>query len=46
MWRGETVCSMVVHLFDRLGQLSTLALALQARGQRRGSDDRQVNVGQ
>ena len=37
---------MVVHLFDRLGQLSTLALALQARGQRRGSDDRQVDVGQ
>ena len=46
MWRGETICSMVVHLFDRLSQLSTLALALRARGQRRGRDDPQVDFGQ
>ena len=45
MWRGETICSMVVDLFDRLSQLSTLALALQARGQRRGRDDPQVEFG-
>ena len=45
MWRGETICSMVVHLFDRLSQLSTLVLALRARGQRRGRDDPQVDVG-
>jgi hypothetical protein len=45
MWRGETIYSMEVHLFlfDRLGQLSSLALALQARGQRHG---REVNVSQ
>ena len=36
---------MVVHLFDRLSQLSTLTLALRARGQRRGRDDPQVHVG-
>ena len=45
MWRGETICSMVVHLFDRLGQLSTFTLALGARGQRRGRDDPQVEFG-
>ena len=37
---------MVVDLFDRLSQLSTLALALRARGQRRGRDDLQVDFGQ
>ena len=31
MWRGETNYSIEVHLFDQLGQLSSLALALQAR---------------
>ena len=45
MWRGETICLTVVHLFDRLSQLSTLVLTLQARGQRRERDDPQVDVG-
>ena len=36
---------MVVHLFNRLSQLTTLTLALGARGQRRGRDDPHVDVG-
>jgi hypothetical protein len=29
MWRGETIYSMKVHLFDRLGQLSALRLPFE-----------------